>query len=63
MNYTKLVNDIIRGEDGYWIYWPEDKHGGAYSEYILETILCILYHLNIEVDKDYGINLGQLSRY
>lgn len=56
MNYEALDKDIIQGEDGYWLWWPE-RNVGAHNENSLQTILQILSFLNKEVSITYALSL------
>ncbi len=42
--------DLIRGDDGLWLFWPTDNHG-AYPAHLLRTIADHLDHMNSEDSK------------
>ena len=42
--------DLLRGDDGYWVFWPNRNHG-AYNEYDLLTIANLLREANRLWDK------------
>lgn len=44
-------DDFVRGDDGYWIFWPTDYRGG-YPAYMLHTIADELDRLNKDWDKE-----------
>ncbi len=52
MNYKALDEDIICGEDGYWIWWPTGNRG-AHNENSLRIVLQILSELNDVVQDCY----------
>jgi len=44
--------DIVRGDDGDYLYWPEGD-GGAYPAYILRAIAAHLDKLNIREMQEF----------
>lgn len=53
MNYKALDEDIICGEDGFWVWWPTAPNRGAMNSQTLQLVAYILDELNIEVDGWY----------
>lgn len=43
--------DLIRCEDGYWVFWPSRNHG-AFQAYHLRIIAEELDKRNIEFEKE-----------
>ena len=43
--------DFVRGDDGYWVYWPDGTNMGALSPWELRALADELDRLNAEWDK------------
>ena len=44
------IGDILRGDDGYYEFWPDLK-GGSWSEYLLSVLWARLKEMNAPYDK------------
>lgn len=47
----RIESDLVLGEDGYYVYWPEQYTQGYLSEYHLTLILRLLKEKNKEWDE------------
>jgi hypothetical protein len=45
------IGDFVVAEDGYWVYFPENK-GGSWDEYILRLLLDKLCEMNKPWDEE-----------
>lgn len=48
----KIASDILRADDGYYVYWPRQCGKGYYTSEVLKAIAHELDRLNEPWDKD-----------
>jgi hypothetical protein len=40
---------FVQGDDGYWVYWPDDYNGGALPAYALRALADMLDEMNKDI--------------
>lgn len=48
----KKIGQIIKGDDGYFMFFLDNYNGGGFPEYILREVAQKLFHLNEPWDRE-----------
>lgn len=52
------LGDYLRGDDGYYMFWPDMSRSGAWPGYLLQEIGSRLDELNTEWDREVSMKGG-----